>query len=295
MGEDGLGDVMCLSAGRAFRPACSTAFRTNLSTYLCTWVGLLPSAVSCSCSCLLLYGQGLLQTLPGDFTPHEKEASLWSGPSSMLPVQQVSYVQMCEVEGVRVDGVGCTSFAAFKPALDVGSFSIPEDWCKSPGSDETDPPGDADGTAGSDDSGSAATHTDGDDEACSDDERADDRTKGRAAEEAARREELEVVRWSRRRGERMCHSAKGTVRQARARCPPGAQAVKPQFLENERRESCHAPFTLADAAQKVDSLPLASAGLGIHDDFVGSGGVLGVGFDLGLQASNRCQSTCIFR
>ncbi|CAN0337497.1 unnamed protein product, partial [Ectocarpus sp. 8 AP-2014] len=121
---------------------------------------------------------------------------------------------MCEVEGVRVDGVGCTSFAAFKPALDVGNFSIPEDWCKSPGSDETDPPGDADGTTGSDDSGSAAAHTDGDDDACSDDERTDDRTKGRAAEEAARREELGVVRWSRRRGERMCHPAKGTVREA---------------------------------------------------------------------------------
>ncbi|CAM9909484.1 unnamed protein product [Ectocarpus sp. 13 AM-2016] len=30
----------------------------------------------------------LLQTLPSDFTPHEKEASLWSGPPSMLRVQQ---------------------------------------------------------------------------------------------------------------------------------------------------------------------------------------------------------------
>lgn len=89
--EDGLGDVMCLSAPRAFRPACSTAFHTNLSTHLSTLVGLLPSAVSCSCSCLLLYGQGLLQTLPNDFTPHEKEASLWSGSSSMFRVQQVRH------------------------------------------------------------------------------------------------------------------------------------------------------------------------------------------------------------
>ncbi|CAM9233841.1 unnamed protein product [Ectocarpus sp. 8 AP-2014] len=36
MGEDGLGDVMCLSARRAFRSACSTAFRTILS--LSAWV-----------------------------------------------------------------------------------------------------------------------------------------------------------------------------------------------------------------------------------------------------------------
>ncbi|CAM9545639.1 unnamed protein product [Ectocarpus sp. 6 AP-2014] len=101
MGEDGLGDVMCLSAGRAFRPACYTAFRTNLSTYLSAWVGLLPSAVSCSCSCLLVYGQGLLQTLPGDLTPHEKEASLWSGPSSMVRVQQAGRVASAELNALE--------------------------------------------------------------------------------------------------------------------------------------------------------------------------------------------------
>ncbi|CAN0359707.1 unnamed protein product [Ectocarpus sp. 12 AP-2014] len=39
-----------------------------------------------SSRCLLC--RRLLQTLPSDFTPHEKEASLWSGPPSMLGVQQ---------------------------------------------------------------------------------------------------------------------------------------------------------------------------------------------------------------
>ncbi|CAM9285985.1 unnamed protein product, partial [Ectocarpus sp. 12 AP-2014] len=33
---------------------------------------------------------GLRQTLPSDFTLHEKEASLWSGPPSMLRAQQES-------------------------------------------------------------------------------------------------------------------------------------------------------------------------------------------------------------
>ncbi|CAM9423056.1 unnamed protein product [Ectocarpus sp. 12 AP-2014] len=52
------------------------------------------------------------------------------GANVEVKITKPSYTQVCEVAGIRVNGVDCTSFAAFKPALDVGSFSNPAGLCK---------------------------------------------------------------------------------------------------------------------------------------------------------------------
>ncbi|CAN0373283.1 unnamed protein product, partial [Ectocarpus fasciculatus] len=53
-------------------------------------------------------------------------ASCGRGANVEVKITKPSYAQVCEVAGIWVNGVDCTSFAAFKPALDVGSFSNPE-------------------------------------------------------------------------------------------------------------------------------------------------------------------------
>ncbi|CBJ32931.1 expressed unknown protein [Ectocarpus siliculosus] len=57
-------------------------------------------------------------------------ASCGRGANVEVHITKPSYAQVCEVAGVRVNGVDCTSFAAFKPTLDVGSFSNPAGLCK---------------------------------------------------------------------------------------------------------------------------------------------------------------------